>query len=62
MPKKETKVVKKTTTKSKKAVNAAIYDQNGTYIRTYNEVDQGADFLILAEQFANKRGYTVKYE
>jgi hypothetical protein len=48
--------------RSTKTVDAVVYDQDGNKVRTYTEAEHGADYLILAEQFANKKGYTVKHE
>lgn len=36
---------------------------DGNYlVRTYSFADHGSDYQILAEQFANKKNYTLKYD
>ena len=36
---------------------------DGNYlVRTYSLEVHGADYQILAEQFANKKNYTLKYD
>lgn len=42
-------------------IEAVVY--NGKYeVRRYNLTNHGAGFSELAEDFASKKGYTVKYE
>lgn len=62
MPKKATKAEGTTPKAPKKAVSAIIIGDNGATVRTYTKKEHGADYLILAEQFASKKGYTVTYK
>jgi hypothetical protein len=54
-------MAKKKATKEDSQSEIKVFDKN-YLVRTYSLEVHGADYQILAEQFANKKNYQLKYD